>query len=322
MQTRANVRARPPAQRSAARPVRAAATAPERSLAALGARLNGGAVVQRTVAYDHDRKLYYNDESQEPPPGGYIQVDSNAFNNGLGGRWTTSPPMHSGASGYMMNQMVLAIESGDIPRQQQLQSFVQNTLGQDESTVFDWTLENRLEDRRMEREAPDDSGYYLGLIDLEDPTPSEYVTGLMVKGIPGAGKLLEQYETSTGGSQYGFEKQIEVTRRIEQERGLRAVEQNQSDITPRNVFVSADIVTSNREGKDVLVEVKYWPGLETWPKEKQSQMARQLFDQLMRYVSTGKEVELHWLAALPDWLRGWLDEIARRSFGKLKIVTG
>jgi hypothetical protein len=322
---RARSRSTPAQRRAVAAGARRSAfvTASERRLNNLSALLNGsaGPVAQLVVAYDHDRKLYYNDESKEPPPKGYLQVDANTFGGGLLGAWTTSPPLTRELASYVMGEIISAIETGDYLRQQMLQGNINRGLSKAEAIIFGWELERRLKERQMEREIPDDSAYYLSLLDKEDPTPSEYTLGLMVKGIPGAEKLMEQYDTSSGGAKVGFEKQIEVTRKIEKERGLRAVEQNQSDITPRKVFVSADIVTSDKEGKDVLVEVKYWPGLESWDLEKQNQMAKQLTDQLMRYVATGKKVELYWLAALPDWLRGWLDLIALRSFGQVKIVT-
>jgi hypothetical protein len=258
----------------------------------------------------------------EPAPQGYLSVDAQTYNNGQTGNWSWSPPPTPSVDyNYLLNEMVQAIETNDRSRQQQIQAFIENGLSKEDAAVVGWRLEQLLAERQMAREAPDDTDYYLSYLDMENPTASDYAFSLLVKGVPGAGKLIEQYETSSGGAKVGFEKQLEVTRQIEQDRGLRAVEQNQSDITPRNVFVSADIVTSDKEGKDVLVEVKYWPGLESWDERKQNQMAKQLIDQLIRYIETGKKVELYWLAALPDWLRSWLDEISRRVGGRLKIVT-
>ncbi|MBI3704675.1 MAG: hypothetical protein HY244_12725 [Rhizobiales bacterium] len=300
------------------------ATAPERRLASIGAMLNSGAipVAQLVIAYEHNWKLYYNDESMEPPPQGYTQVDAKTFNGGEGAAWTLSPPTSSADYNYILKEMVDAAEKNDFDRVRQLESFIDNTLSKEEASFFVLQFERILGQRQMAREAPDDTDYYLSYLDMEDPSPSDYAMGLMVKGIPGAGKLMEQYDTSSGGAKVGFEKQLEVTRKIEEERGLRAVEQNQSDITSQNVFVSADIVTSDKEGKDVLVEVKYWPGLESWDPPKQKQMVGQLIDQLTRYARTGKKVELHWLAALPDWLGMLLNEVTSRTQGQIKIITG
>lgn len=304
-------------------PRSAFATAPERGLASLGALLNGGGapVAQRVKAYEHNRKLYYNDEDREPPPQGYVQVDATAFDGGRFGAWSLSSPAPAADYGYIMEELIGATETDDSLRQAQLQAFIGATLNEEDVAVFRATFEDRLHQRQMEREAPDDRDYYLSYLDMEDPSASDYAFGLLVGGVPGASTLMEQYEGSTGAARTGFEKQIEVTRRIQEERGLRAVEQNQSDITPQQVFVSADIVTSDERGNEVLVEVKYWPGLESWPPPKQKQMVGQLIDQLTRYARTGKKVELHWLAALPDWLGALLAEVTRRTQGQIKIVT-
>ena len=298
-------------------------TSAERRLTSLGAMLNGGAgaVVQMIKAYDHGRKLYYTDEGGDPPAG-YLTVGAEVYANNASGTWTSTPPGEDIDYNYIMEELKTAIRTGDRDRQRMLEGFVARNLSAEEADMFWGTLEHKLEEERLAAEAPDDADYYLGLLDKPDPTRSEYATGLMVRGVSGAGTLLERYETSTGAARHGFARQIDVTRRIDEERGLRAVEQDQAGRHPgRTTYVSADIVTSDREGKEVLVEVKSWPGLETWPPDKQQEMVKGLFEQLMVYLRTGKKVELHWLASMPDWLLPWLKEISRRSGDRLKIVT-
>jgi len=181
-------------------------------------------------------------------------------------------------------------------------------------------VERKEEEERLAAEAPDDLDYYLDK--MENPqSRADYVLGLMVRGVPGAGTLLENLETSTGAAKVGFERQVDVTVAVDEFSGLLGVEQNQSTITIDRVFVNADIVTRDMEGGELLIEVKYWPGWTNWTLPVKKEMAKKLLDQLLRLIRTRKKVLLVWLAQLPQPIQNLLNTLKSRSSGRFDYST-
>jgi hypothetical protein len=226
---------------------------------------------------------------------------------------------------YIVKQLVEARRTNDRYTIKNIEAFCSNELSAEDISMMMHHVEYIEEQRRLSEEMPDDSQYYINLLD-NYKTNSEYVTSLQVRGVPGANELDLNYSTSTGGSRVGFEKQIEATEHFDRLGVLRAVEQNQSDKTASNVYVSGDIVIDNgsfnEESKyETLVEVKYWPGYSSWDDQRQQEMREKLLDQLMRLLRTGKKIVLLWLAPMPDDLSKWLKLVVDRSYGRLEVRT-
>ena len=270
-------------------------------------------IAQLTKMYNHNSKEYFNDEDSEPAPNGYTRVVANP---GTTPGWTQTPPLAGSVSlKYLVEQIASARKTNDHDREQQLIRFIRGGFGDEDVAMIMFQVERKEEEERLAAEAPDDLDYYLDK--MENPqSRADYVLGLMVRGVPGAGTLLENLETSTGAAKVGFERQVDVTVAVDEFSGLLGVEQNQSTITIDRVFVNADIVTRDMEGGELLIEVKYWPGWTNWTLPVKEEMAKKLLDQLLRLIRTRKKVLLVWLAQLPQPIQNLLNTLKSRSSGR------